>query len=335
MWLAPISTRAAHSIVCDRPTVNTQPVIGGIANRKASTETGDDLRSIDFSLCLITVSTIVIRDIEGVSELRAVEALQKEVWGSDDLDVVPLTLLVASRAVGATLVGAYDDGALIGFVYGFTGYEHGQVTHHSHMLAVKPAYRNHKLGFRLKLAQRERVLATGITRITWTFDPLQSLNAHLNFGKLGVISDSYKTNFYGEATSSFLHQVGTDRLWVTWLLDSRRVRDRVEGRGTTASDLFASGDVPALVRVSGSGAPESFDNFGSTRLAIEIPWEINGLQRWQPDLAFEWRKATRMAFTKALDSNYVVEEFGLVKRNDQQVGVYLLSLREESSATFA
>jgi predicted GNAT superfamily acetyltransferase len=94
------------------------------------------------------------------------------------------------------------------------------------MLAVKPAYRNHKLGFKLKLAQRERVLAQGVKRITWTFDPLQSLNAHLNFGKLGVISDTYKINFYGETTSSLLHQIGTDRLWVTWLIESKRARER-------------------------------------------------------------------------------------------------------------
>jgi len=281
------------------------------------------------------VSTIVIRDIEGVAELRAVEALQKEVWGSDDLDVVPLTLLVASRAVGATLIGAYDGGRLVGFVYGFTGYEHGQVTHHSHMLAVKPAYRNHQLGFKLKLAQRERVLAQGITRITWTFDPLQSLNAHLNFGKLGVVSDSYKTNFYGQATSSFLHQAGTDRLWVTWLLDSQRVGKRIQREKLRTEYLFAAADVPVLVRVSAGGVPERAENFGSPQLAIEIPWDINTLQRGQPDLALEWRKATRLAFTRALDSKYLVEEFDSVTRNDQQVGVYLLTLRQASSGTFA
>ncbi len=83
------------------------------------------------------------------------------------------------------------------------------------MLAVRPAYR------KLKLAQRERALAKGIGRITWTFDPLQSLNAHFNFGKLGVVSDVYKVNLYGAQTSSFLHRLGTDRLWVNWLLESR------------------------------------------------------------------------------------------------------------------
>ncbi|PYS40368.1 MAG: hypothetical protein DMF71_13430 [Acidobacteria bacterium] len=183
---------------------------------------------------MVTVSsvieppTIVIRDIEHLSEMSEVETLQKDVWGSDDLDVVPLTMLVATREVGAVLVGAYDGASLVGFVYGFPGYENGRLVHHSHMLAVKSAYRNFNLGYKLKLAQRERVLAQGINRITWTFDPLQSLNAYFNFGKLGVLADTYKINFYGEATSSFLHQIGTDRLWVTWSLDSPRVRERLQ-----------------------------------------------------------------------------------------------------------
>src|SRR5437879_13732182 len=97
-------------------------------------------------------------------------------------------MLVASRAVGAVLVGAYDESKLVGFVFCFPGYENGQVTHHSHMLAVKSSYRNSNLGYQLKLAQRERVLAQGIDRITWNFDPLQSLNAYFIFVWKSLVS---------------------------------------------------------------------------------------------------------------------------------------------------
>src|SRR5436309_15587863 len=121
------------------------------------------------------MSPLVIKPIEEIEDVRASEELQKEVWGIEDRDVTPLTQLVAARAVGGQLIGGYDGDALIGFVYGFVGLEHGRTTHHSHMLAVKAAYRNQQVGFKLKLAQRERVLAQGITCITWTFDPLQSL----------------------------------------------------------------------------------------------------------------------------------------------------------------
>ena len=277
-------------------------------------------------------SPIIIRDIEGVSELRAVETLQKQVWGCADLDVAPLTMFVATREVGAVLIGAYDGSQLVGFVYGFPGYEHGQATHHSHMLAVLPAYRNHRLGFKLKLAQRERVLAQGIKRITWTFDPLQSLNAHLNFRKLGVIAETYKINFYGEVTSSFLHQIGTDRLWVTWPIDSQRVCDRL--RTDALEETPESDHAPALVQVSSGWEPktcESSELIGNQHLSIEIPLSINDLQRERPELAMDWRKATRAAFTTALSADYLVADFLRATRNDQLVGIYLLSLRSESN----
>jgi len=226
-------------------------------------------------------SNIVVRDIKSTSELRSVEALQKEVWGCDDLDVVPLTMLVASREVGATLIGAYDGESLVGFVYGFPGYEQGHLVHHSHMLAVKPAYRNHKLGFILKLAQRERVLAQGVKRITWTFDPLQSLNAHLNFGKLGVISDTYKINFYGETTSSFLHQIGTDRLWVTRLIESQRARERLKSDTDKNKPPLESENAAALVQVSSGWEPRKNTDsevFGKNHLSLEIPLNLNDRQ---------------------------------------------------------
>jgi len=276
-------------------------------------------------------SNIVVRDIKSTSELRSVEALQKEVWGSDDLDVVPLTILVASREVGATLIGAYDGESLVGFVYGFPGYEQGHLVHHSHMLAVKPAYRNHKLGFRLKLAQRERVLAQGVKRITWTFDPLQSLNAHLNFGKLGVTSDSYKINFYGETTSSFLHQIGTDRLWVTWLIESQRALERLRSDPDKNKPPLESENATALVQVSSGWGPKKIPDaelFGRNHLSLEIPWDINDLQRERPKLAVEWRNATRWAFTEAFNSDYLVEDFYKATRNNQPVGVYLLTLQK-------
>jgi predicted GNAT superfamily acetyltransferase len=280
-------------------------------------------------------TAIAIRDIDDFSEMHEVEALQKDVWGIDDLDVVPLTMLVASREVGAVLVGAYDGPTLVGFVYGFPGYENRHFVHHSHMLAVKPAYRNLNLGFKLKLAQRERVLAQGIKRITWTFDPLQSLNAYFNFAKLGVVADSYKINFYGEATSSFLHQIGTDRLWATWLPDSQRVRERLQRTKKNGQGLGREG-IPFLVAIDSNGAPqrnESSEALGEQHLLVAIPADINRLQKVQPQVAVKWREATRWAFASAITSGYLVEEFYYPGRKDH-VGVYLLTYgkRLEDSA---
>lgn len=269
-------------------------------------------------------SAVLIRDIERIDEVHAVEALQKEVWSLDDRDITPLTQLVAAKECGGQLIGAFDHQTLVGFVYGFVGVEQGQTTHHSQMLAVKPAYRNLNLGYRLKLAQRDRVLAQGITRITWTFDPLQSLNAHFNFCKLGVVSDSYKINFYGEETSSILHRIGTDRLWATWVLASSHVHQRLKGT-PQAHEMYPEN--PPLIQFSADGPPGQLDlrkGLSGEQALIEIPSDINTLQREHPEQAVQWREATRRAFSEALGSGFLVEDFFRRARGAQSVGVYVL-----------
>src|SRR5688572_17618785 len=250
---------------------------------------------------------ITIRDVETTAELHAVEDLQREVWGIPDLDVVPLSHLVATKTAGGVLVGAFDNDILAGFVYGFPAIENGQTTHHSHMLAVKPDHRGSHLGERLKLAQRERVLAQGINVVTWTFDPLRSKNAHLNFRKLGVVCDRYFRDFYGYDATSFLHQNGTDRFWVTWRLAGRGVQDRVH-QPVSAADLRSH---QAILEVADSNRPviHSMEDFRTDEIVIEIPSDINAIENQSRDLAIAWREAGREAFTKAMDAGFSVVDF--------------------------
>jgi predicted GNAT superfamily acetyltransferase len=260
---------------------------------------------------------LVIREIDGANEIRAGEALQKEVWGVPYLDVVPMTQLVAARAAGGALIGAFDQENLIGFAYGFVGYEDGRTTHHSHMLAVKPAYRNFSVGYKLKLAQREFVLAQGITEMTWTFDPLRSLNAHFNFARLGVISDRYLVDFYGSEAASFLHQNGTDRLWVTWPLASRRTAERIEFRDIE----FDIVSFNPLVKIGNKTEPISSEaSFESGKVFIEIPSDVQSMEETDFPLAVEWRNATRSAFIEAFANGYVA--VGFVR--EERAGKYLL-----------
>lgn len=270
------------------------------------------------------MTNIIVRDIEGQRELRAVEELQKEVWGVPDLDVVPLTQLVAAQAGGGVLLGAFDGENLVGFAYGFVACEHGRMTHHSHMLAVRDDYRNFNLGQRLKMAQRERVLSQSINFMTWTFDPLQSLNAYFNFGKLGVFSNRYLINFYGEEAASFLHQTGTDRLWVTWDLTNRHFNRKVDEK--MFREIF--GQFTPLVTVENNELPLSSDldeGLKGEHALIEIPANINDLVKRNDDSAKNWRESTRRAFTEAIGKGFLVENFYRMNRGDKKFGVYLLS----------
>ena len=66
------------------------------------------------------------------------------------------------------------------------------------MLGVVPAYQGQSIGYRLKLAQREHALKQGHGLIVWPYDPMQSVNARLNVGKLRGICRCYIPDAYGE-----------------------------------------------------------------------------------------------------------------------------------------
>ena len=274
-----------------------------------------------------TKPVLVIRDLDSFEDLQQAEKVEKEVWGLADMDVLPLTMAIATKEAGNIWLGAFDKDRLIGFAFGFLGMEQGHVMLHSHMLAVRDAYRDLNVGLKLKLAQRDRALGARLQEMTWTFDPLQSKNAHFNFLKLGVVSHTYKINFYGPETSSPLHRNGTDRLWVRWPLASRRVQERIQGKDKRAELLDILSRLSPLIRFNGDGRPARTDvqtAVSRQRVAIEIPSDIGEVERKDPALAQEWREATRWAFTEALKAGFIVAEFCRTVRGMQGPGAYLL-----------
>lgn len=267
-----------------------------------------------------STKSIVIRDITDLAEMRELESLQRKVWGVEDIDILPALAIKPQVEVGAVLIGAFSDGGMVGFVFGFPGIIDGQTILHSDMLAVRPEFRRHRLGYLLKLAQRESALQKGIRCITWTYDPLQLRNASLNFVRLGVTSKRYVVDFYGK-TTSFLHSFGTDRLWVEWKLDSERVEKRVANPMLTSHERP---DVPLLVRVGDNDEPVSGSFEGGDALLIEIPGDINELVSRNDGTAQRWRSATQTAFMTALSNGYTVDEFFVTDQESKRAGAYLL-----------
>jgi predicted GNAT superfamily acetyltransferase len=270
---------------------------------------------------------IRIRDLDTVAGLQRAVLLEKEVWECHDADITPITLAVATRATGSIWLGAFHGEELVGFAFAFPSLEEGSVGFHSHTVGVRSLYRSAGVGYQLKLAQKKKALSVGVKKMTWTFDPLRSHNAHLNFCKLGVISDSYRIDFYGPQTSSALHSNSTDRLWVTWHMNDARVEARLRGKDVRAEVLDALAHVEPLVRFNGDGRPAQGDlasALSRQRVAIEIPGDIGRLEQGDISLAREWRRATRAAFTEALTAGFVVKEFCRSIRGQQGPGAYLL-----------
>jgi predicted GNAT superfamily acetyltransferase len=169
--------------------------------------------------------SIVIRNCQGLNELRGCVSLQKEVWGFTDAELVPLRMFVVAEKIGGQVIGGFEGAELAGFALAVPGVRGGRSYLHSHMLAVRKKSRNAGLGHRIKLFQRSDALVRGFELIEWTFDPLEIKNAYLNIEKLGAIARRYTVNQYGITSSPLQAGLPTDRLVAEWWLKSKRVED--------------------------------------------------------------------------------------------------------------
>lgn len=195
----------------------------------------------------MSADAIVIRPCEGLEELRACVALQKEIWNFTDAELVPLRMFVVAAKVGGQVMGAFSGAEMVGFALSVPGTRSGHVYLHSHMLAVRKDHRNGGLGRRLKLLQREDALARGIELIEWTFDPLEIKNAYLNVEKLGAIARRYNINQYGITSSPLQGGLPSDRLIAEWWLKSRRVESLLSAANVPPVKPERTVEVPAQI----------------------------------------------------------------------------------------
>lgn len=191
---------------------------------------------------------IQVRALTTHSEFNTAVRLQQEIWGFEEIELLPVRLFVVATKIGGQAFGAYDRDTMVGFCLAIPGLKPGAKYYlHSHMLGVRPEYRNSGVGRMLKLAQREDALGRSIDLIEWTFDPLEIKNAYFNMERLGAIVRRYVLNQYG-TTSSHLHGgLPTDRCTAEWWITSSRVkamlanapseREPVEARISVPSDI--------------------------------------------------------------------------------------------------
>jgi len=195
----------------------------------------------------MSAGAIGVRNCTEVEEFRAFVALQKEVWGFADNELVPLRIFSLAPKIGGQVIGAWEGKTLVGFAFSIPGVRNGHAYLHSHMLAVKAEYRNSGLGRRLKLFQREDAIAHGYELIEWTFDPLEIKNAYFNLERLGAIARRYNINQYGITSSPLQGSLPTDRLVAEWWLKSNRVEGLLSNHALPAVTEWMHIDVPAEI----------------------------------------------------------------------------------------
>ncbi|MBI4854345.1 MAG: GNAT family N-acetyltransferase [Acidobacteria bacterium] len=237
-----------------------------------------------------------IRECDKFEDYEKCIELQRKVWHTEELEVTPPRIYIISKNSGGFLVGAFTlDNQLLAFLHSFGGFDEGlQPIYYSHMLAVLPEYRNSGLGQELKLWQRERALKQKIQKITWTFDPLRSLNAHFNINKLGCIVRQYKINFYGTGnTSVFDSGIEADRLKAEWWVNTQRVKQAINSQ------------IPPIPK----NAPY-----------IEIPIDISEVRERSLEETKEWRYKVREEFQKMFLQGLTC--VGFLRGQDTQLSRY-------------
>ena len=265
---------------------------------------------------------VTYRDLTTLDDFAAVVALEQTIWGPGYDEVVPVPILAVTVMRGGILIGAFDAERMIGFVYSIAGIRHGKPMQWSHMAGVLDDYRGAGVGYQLKVLQRERTIAMGLGLVEWTYDPMQALNAHLNFAKLGVIAEEYEVNVYGESSSPLHRGNPTDRFVAEWFVGDARVEERLRGAAPLAPVLTVE---PAnRARPTGEWLqPVAVDlSLDAKRISIEIPIGFTQMLAEAPDLALEWRLTTRSLFTSYFGQGYRAVEFFLDRPSRK--GTYLL-----------
>ena len=187
---------------------------------------------------------MTVRACEGLEELRACVALQKEVWNFSDADLVPLRMFVVAEKVGGQIIGGFHGSELVGFALAVPGVRDGRHICTPTCSECRKEYQNSGLGRRLKLFQREEALSRNFNLMEWTFDPLEIKNAYFNIEKLGAIARRYAVNHYGITSSPLQGGLPTDRLVAEWWLNSLRVDAFVRGNPRPPIEATKTIEVP-------------------------------------------------------------------------------------------
>jgi predicted GNAT superfamily acetyltransferase len=250
--------------------------------------------AITVTIAPLSLAALEIRQLSKLNDFAEVVRLQREIWGFDDVELLPLRLFVVASKIGGQVLGAFDAGKMVAFCLCIPGLKPGGNSYlHSHMLGVLPAYRNTGLGRKMKLEQRKYALATGIELIEWTFDPLELKNAFFNIERLGAIVRRYVHNQYG-MTSSHLHGgLPTDRLVPEWWIRSPRVLDLLEKGSFERPDIEAR---------------------------ISVVNEIGELRRSEPSRARDIQTSLAEQFDRHFRAGLVVIGF----ERSKDAGTYLL-----------
>lgn len=181
---------------------------------------------------LMLKNDLEIREINTFEGFDACRDLQRKVFGFAESEVSPRRYLVVAKRSGGFTLGAFDGEKLAGFVITVPAFSGTKRIFYSHMAGVLPEYQSFGIGTKLKWAQRDFALRSGVEFIKWTFHPAQARNAFFNLEKLGAVIKNYIPNFYGAgfSNSGVESELESDRVYADWELKNEKVNALSENK---------------------------------------------------------------------------------------------------------
>lgn len=248
-----------------------------------------------------------ISELSHLEDLRELEELFTAIWERPHEPPVNSEILKALAHSGNYVAGARVGGRLVGGLVGWLGGTPSHELHmHSHILGVAAGSPVRGLGFALKQHQRSWCLERGVKVVEWTTDPLVRRNAYFNLCKLGAEALEYLVNFYGVMADGLNVGQESDRLLISWSLDSAKAASAAAGRPTEQSvDELLRDDAAAVLSVGEQGQPVP-QSSSARVLMCEVPEDIVALRRSDPAMARSWRLAVRQALGDAFAAGYRV-----------------------------
>jgi len=278
-----------------------------------------------------------IRLFASHEDFLACEELQQKVWGFAEREIVPAVELISTRKAQGVVAGAFTpQGRMDGFVFGIWALDDdGGLYHYSRMVGVRPEARGQGLARRLKLFQRDFVLARGNRLIRWTFDPLEGENASLNIAGLGVVASEYIVDFYGAKQNPVNRGLPTDRFFVRWHLASDRVCALAASPRTKPDVAALLHKLPCALSSSplpgGDAAVHRADpSVAGREVLVEIPPSIRRLKERDLTQALRWRETVREVSQALFDRGFTVVDFATGEVQDRRRSAYLFRQEVDS-----
>lgn len=234
-----------------------------------------------------------IEKIQNMDEFSELINIQRDAWGFTDIDIVPLHILKVVADLlkpNGLILGYFLDEQIVGFVMTLPTSNPKEVL--AHIGAVSQKYQKQGIFYNLLYELKKIMKSNNVDKIFGTYDPLESINAHLYIKKLGGIVTRHHKNYYAEINSRIHSDLPTDRFRIEWNVN--------EGMNYT------------------------FD--GDDIKYVEIPLNIQEVKNIDINEAIKWRMKTRKLFDQYVEKqNFIGVDFVVDQVN--QKGIYVFKKR--------